>query len=305
MDSDAAGVMEADSRSKGKILGPGMAGVAFVAASAIGFGALGVLGKFAFASGASTAVVLFLRFMLAGLLMSALMLALRLPWPRGRDLWVLVGMGAIGYVGQAFCYFSSLRHASAGLTALLLYLYPALVTLVAAALGRQRLTAIKMGAVIATLVGIVLTVIDGLSGTPLGIAFGAGAAVIYTGYILVGEPVTRRTGAIPAATVIMLAAAALFGAAMLWQGPQWPGDYTGWGAVVAIAIFSTVVPMVGFFAGMQRLGATDAATLSTLEPVVTLLLATLLLGESLGSLKVAGALLVLGAVVVLARAARN
>lgn len=281
-----------------------IAGAAFVAISAIGFGALGIFGKMAFASGTSTATVLFLRFAVAGAFMAALMAALRLPWPRGRDFWILVAMGAVGYVGQAFCYFSSLRHASAGLTALLLYLYPALVTLASAALGRQRLTPLKASAVTASLAGIIMTVADGLAGTPMGIAFGVGAAVIYTGYILVGEHVSRRTGAIPAATVIMLAAAAVYGTALVWEGAQWPADAPGWGAVAAIAIFSTVVAMVGFFAGMQRLGAADAATLSTLEPVVTLVLAAAVLGESLGPMQLAGAVMVLGAVVTLARANR-
>lgn len=284
--------------------GTRLAGAAWVIASAIGFGTLGILGKVTFAAGASTAAVLFLRFLIAGMLMAALMLALRLPWPRGRDLLILLAMGGIGYVGQAFCYFTALRYASAGLTALLLYLYPAFVTLAAAALGRQRLTLVKAGAVAASLAGIMLTVSDGLAGTPTGIAFGAGAALIYTGYILVGEQVTRRTGAISAATVIMLAAAAVFGGALFFQGGNWPGSPAGWGAVAGIAVLATVVPMVGFFAGMQRLGATDAATLSTLEPVVTLLLAALFLGESLGAVELAGASLVLAAVVVLARSRR-
>jgi drug/metabolite transporter (DMT)-like permease len=281
-----------------------MVGAAWVVASAIGFGTLGILGKVAFAAGASTAAVLFLRFLIAGILMSILMLTLRLPWPKGRDLAILVAMGGIGYVGQAFCYFSSLRHASAGLTALLLYLYPSFVTLAAVVLGRQHLTPLKAGAVAATMVGIMLTVSDGLAGTPAGIAFGVGAALIYTGYILVGEQVTRRTGTIPAATVIMLAAAAIFGAALLCGGGNWPGTTLGWGAVAGIAILATVVPMVGFFAGMQRLGAADAATLSTLEPVVTLLLAALFLEETLGLVELAGASLVLGAVAALARSGR-
>src|SRR5262245_4510081 len=110
---------------------PRLAGAAFVATSAAAFGALGIFGKIAFAAGASIGTVLFLRFLVAGALMTGLMAILRMPWPRGRDLMILGAMGGIGYVGQAFCYFSALRYASAGLTAILLYLYPALVTLAA------------------------------------------------------------------------------------------------------------------------------------------------------------------------------
>ena len=176
--------------------------------------------------------------------MAVLMTALRLPWPRGRSLWILAGMGAIGYVGQAFCYFSALKHATAGLTALLLYLYPALVTLASAALGRQKLTMARMVLVTLSLTGILLTVTAGLAGTAAGVAYGAAAAVIYTIYILVGEKVTPRTGAIPAGTVIMLAAAVVFGAATAVEGASWPVGASGWLAVLAIAIVSTVIPLL-------------------------------------------------------------
>ena len=276
-------------------------GAAYVIISAAGFGTLGILGKLAHAAGASTVTVLFLRFFLAGVLMTAIMRCRRLAWPCGHDLVVLIGLGVLGYAGQAFCYFSSLHHATAGLTALLLYLYPALVLVASALLGRQQLTPSKGGLATVALLGVLCTVTGGLAGSPLGIAFGLGAAVIYTGYILIGEQIVPRTGAIPAATVVMLSAAAVFALATLLSGPHWPANPSGWLAVFAIAILATTIPIVGFFAGMQRLGATDAATLSTLEPVVTLLLAFFVLDETLTPVQILGAVLVVGAVALLTR----
>jgi drug/metabolite transporter (DMT)-like permease len=276
-------------------------GAFFVVCSAIGFGAMAIFGKVAFASGASTATVLFIRFLVAGSLMVLLMAALRQPWPRGRDLLILVGMGMIGYAGQAFCFFSALHYATAGLTGLLLYLYPALVIVLSALLGRRRLTLAKSLLALLSLFGILLTVSDGLAGTPLGIAFGVGAAVVYTVYILVGEGVSGRTGANGAGCVIMLGAAVVFGLAMLLEGPRPPQSLDGWLAIAAIAVFCTLMPIVFFFAGMRHLGAGDASTLSTLEPVVTLLLAYLFLGETLGPLQALGAALVIVAVVVLTK----
>ena len=276
-------------------------GAFFVVCSAIGFGAMAIFGKVAFASGASTTTVLFIRFLVAGSLMVLLMAALRQPWPRGRDLLILLGMGMIGYAGQAFCFFSALHHATAGLTGLLLYLYPALVIVLSALLGRRRLTLAKSLLALLSLLGILLTVSDGLAGTSLGIAFGVGAAVVYTVYILVGEGVSGRTGANGAGCVIMLGAALVFGLAMLLEGPRPPQSLDGWLAIGAIAVFCTLMPIVFFFAGMRRLGAGDASTLSTLEPVVTLLLAYLFLGETLGPLQALGATLVILAVVVLTK----
>jgi drug/metabolite transporter (DMT)-like permease len=59
--------------------------------------------------------------------------------------------------------------------------------------------------------------------------------------------------------------------------------------------------MVGFFAGIKRLGAADAATLSTLEPVVTFALAAIFLDEPVTASQMAGGAIVLGAVIALAR----
>ncbi len=105
-----------------------------------------------------------------------------------------------------------------------------------------------------------------------------------------------------AATVVMLAAAAVFGLGVVAEGPRFPASVAGWGCVLAIALVSTVMAMVGFFAGLKRLGASDAASLSTLEPVVTFILAAMFLDEPVTLIQVLGVALVLGAVVVLARA---
>ena len=70
-------------------------------------------------------------------------------------------------------------------------------------------------------------------------------------------------------------------------------------------MLSTVVAMITFFAGMARLGAADAATLSTLEPVVTVVLAATFLAEAVGGWQIAGGAIILAAVVVLARAGES
>lgn len=276
-------------------------GALWIAASACGFGAMAIFAKTAYSAGVEVTTLLFLRFFLAGLVMAGLMLWRREAWPRGRMLLILLAMGGVGYVGQAYCYFSSLQHASAGLTAVLLYLYPALVTLLAVALGRQRLTRLKAGAVLASFAGTVLTIGGSLSGTPLGIGLGLAAALIYSVYIIVGERTTAAAGALPSSTVIIFAAAAVYGGWTLASGPTWPASLPAWGAVLGIALFSTALAIAGFFAGMRALGAADAATLSTLEPVVTIILAALFLGETTGFWQLIGGGIILASVLVLVR----
>ena len=261
-----------------------LVGALYVAVSATAFGAMAIFARNAYASGADVTAVLFLRFLIAGAVMGCAMLLFRRRWPRGRNLAVLVGMGGIGYVGQSFCFFSALNYASAGLVALLLYLHPFMVTLISAALFGLRLTALRLGAVIAALLGTALTIGSDISGEPLGILLGVGAAVLYSIYILVGSRVLGEEDPFAAACVVMLAAAASFG------------------AIVMIALLCSVAGIVCFFAGMRRLGPSDAATLSTLEPVVTFVLAGIFLGEPVLANQIVGGAVILTAVVVLARA---
>ncbi len=270
-------------------------GVLWIVLSAAGFGAMAIFAKLAYRDGVSLATMLFLRFAFAGLLLAAWGMVRSMRWPRGRDLLWLLAMGAVGYVGQAYCYFAALQYASAGLVALLLYLYPAIVTLLSSLLFGRRIGVGRGWAVAA------LTVGGDLQSQTIGIVLGLGAALIYSAYILAGEGVITRVGPLPGATVVMLAAAVVYGGAAFQSGLNLPATSTGWLSVIAIAVFSTLLAILGFFKGMEKLGAADASALSTLEPLITIGLAALVLGEAVSGVQLAGGALILAAVVYLAR----
>jgi len=116
-----------------------LAGMALVVLSAVSFGALPILARVAYRAGADPQTVLLVRFVLAAAVLVAAMARRGVAWPRGRTLVGLLLLGAVGNVGQAFCYYTALTLASVSLVAMLLYLYPALVHLLAAVLLRERL----------------------------------------------------------------------------------------------------------------------------------------------------------------------
>lgn len=262
---------------------------------------MAIFGKVAYAQGIPLDSLLFLRFAIAGAVMAGWMLITRQAWPRGRSLAGLALMGGVGYVGQSWCYFSALSHASAGLTALLLYIFPVIVTVLHAVLARRMLRPLRAAAVLVALAGTTLTIGGNVEGQALGVAFGIAAALIYALYIIVGERVTAGIGAIPAATVIMLASAVSSALIVLGRGFAAPVTPTGWVAVLAIALVCTVVAITAFFAGLSRLGAPDASTLSTLEPLATIVLAAVFLGERISFTQMLGGTIILTAAIVLAR----
>jgi drug/metabolite transporter (DMT)-like permease len=266
------------------------AGIILVALSAAGFGTLALFGKYAFADGMDAITILFLRFSLAAVLMLTLLVLRKEPIPRGGVLLRLIGMGAIGYMGQAFAYLSALRYASAGLVALLLYLYPVFIALISFFVLHEPITGIRRLALGLALAGTALTV-GPAGGEITGIILGISAALIYSVYILVGAHVMRHVSAVQSSAVIFTSAGITAGVLMGINGPHMPASAFGWMIIVSIVLIATVLPVATFLAGLKRIGPANAAMLSTLEPVVTVCL-----GEILPPVTWAGGVLILSAV---------
>ncbi|BDG09844.1 DMT family transporter [Anaeromyxobacter paludicola] len=271
-------------------------------ASGLCFGALPIFARVAYAAGADTQTLLLLRFTSAAAFMWLVVFLRRQPVPRGRTLLTLAGMGALGYAGQAFSYFTAVRLGSAGLAALLLYLYPALVALLARVVFHHPLSRLQLAALVAALAGSLLTIGKAGEGTPVAVGFGLLAAFIYAGYILTGSRLPERAGAAASTAVVTSAAAVVYGVVACAGGLKLPGTPAGWWAVAGIAVVCTVLAIGLFLAGLERIGPVRASVYSTVEPACTLVLAATLLGEPLTASRLAGGALIVGAVLLLARA---
>ena len=226
-----------------------------------------------------------------------------MPLPRRRVLIQLSLLGAIGRVGQTLTYFIALTLIPVALVSLLLYLYPAIVTVLAVVFLRDRLTPLTLGALVVALAGTALTIGPATGDNPVGIALGVITACIYAVYILVSSRVTPQAGVLSSSTVISVATALVYCALAGLHGISLPQTTLGWLAILGLALISTVVGTVTFFAGLGLVGPTDASTLSTLEPVVTVVLAALILA-TIQPVQLIGGALILAAVVVLARGKR-
>jgi drug/metabolite transporter (DMT)-like permease len=276
--------------------------------SAAAFGAMAVLGKLAYDGGATVGTLLAVRFLLAAVLFWALVLAggaaAELRALGGRDLGIALALGACGYAIQAGCYFAALERIDASLLSLLLYTFPAMVAAAAVALGRERIDARRVGALVLASGGLALVMAGAGAGAldPLGAALGLGAAVVYSTYILVSEGIVARVGPRLLSALVCTGAAVTLTLGSALLGEFRPGELTaaGWGWLACLAVVSTVAAVSLFFAGLKRVGPTTASILSTAEPVVTVLLAFLVFGELLGAVQLLGGALVLGAVLVLA-----
>ncbi len=270
-------------------------GIILVVASAAGFGTLAIFGRYAYADGMDALTILCLRFSLAAIPALVLLAVRRERLPHGLVLLRLIGMGVFSYIGGSLAYLEALKYASAGLVALLLYLYPIFVVLLAVLLLHEPLTGAKGLALGLALTGTALAV-GPLRGQTLGIMLAVGSALLYALYIIVGADVMRRVSPVQSSAVIFATAGVGNGVLMLVTGPHLPATGRGWAAITGLVVLTTLLPGVAFLSGLKRIGPTNAAMLSTLGPVVTVLLASWCLHETLTPITLLGGGLILTAV---------
>jgi drug/metabolite transporter (DMT)-like permease len=268
---------------------------------------MAIFGKLAYDEGATVGTLLPVRFVLAAALFWALVAVsgagARLRALTRRDLGIALALGGIGYSAQAGAFFSALERLDASLLSLLLYTFPAMVTVAAIVLGRERGNRRTAVALVVASAGLVLVLAGAGTGAldPLGTVLGLTAAVVYSTYILSSQGITERIGPLLLSALVCTGASITLTLVGVIGGGLRLGDVSaaGYGWLAAIAVVSTVAAVGLFFAGLQRVGPSSASILSTAEPLTTVVLAFLVFGESLSPVQLTGGALVLGAVLLL------
>jgi drug/metabolite transporter (DMT)-like permease len=270
-------------------------GLALVLLSTVAYGGMPIFAKLAYAGGAGSATVLSYRFVIATAVF-ALMARGKppLPWSSRLLLW---GLGVV-FMANALSYFKALETTPASVVAVILYTYPVWVTLLSAAAGLEALTVRSLLTASLAVAGCALAGGARLqSGDVRGVVFSLVSSVIYASYVVLGS---RFASSLPAEAGARHVAQACAVLSVPWAaaagGLHPPRTVQAWAAILAIALLCTIVAFRTFLAGLARVGPVTAALVSSFEVVVTMVLATVFLGERPGRAQLAGATLILGAV---------
>jgi len=275
-------------------------GIVIVLISATAFGMNAILAKLAYRSGLGTSQTLAFRFVLGAVGMWAVAIALRqnpLRFPR-RQLLTLLALGGIFYTAQSLMYFTALRTLPASLCVLIAYVYPSQVAVAGWLFLRRSISAWQAVALVGSFGGVVLLVGGAQFQLAWALVFAIAAPTIYTAYILVGESAMKGIPAVGASAVIISGAGLAFSVIAALQGElALPATANGWAVAFAFALIPTMIAISLFLAGLPRIGAARASLLSTWEPVVTVVLAVVLFGDSFTVVQFVGGLLILVAVI--------
>lgn len=282
------------------------AGTTLVLLAALGFAAVSTLTSIAVAEGTSVANVLAWRYVLASVVLTVATAARRTSRMPARDLmaWLVIGGGGQAlFVGLAL---SSIRYIPVATLAFLFYTYPAWVTLVQALRRAEPLTARRGVALAMSFGGIVV-----IAGSPIGagaaapgfwtgVGLALSAAIIYGVYIPVARHMQKSFAVVTTSALSKIGAAACL---LVWAAGTRSFDYAlterAWTAIAALTVFSTVLPSLFFLAGLIRLGPVRTAIVSTVEPFLTAIIGSLVLGQAVTGRVAAGGVLIVGAVLLL------
>jgi drug/metabolite transporter (DMT)-like permease len=267
--------------------------------SSLAFATLGIFAIEGFHDHLTAVTLLVWRFFVAGVLLGVWSVLTRQAWPKGRDLVLLIGMGAVAYSTMSWLFLEANADAPVGRVSAVLYTYPALVTALVVALGWERLSPVRWLALAGTFIGTSLVALTGSAGATggthpvLGMALSFAAAVMYAAYIAVGSVIISRVSGAVATAIICLSAGgalAIIGGA---TGTLQPVPPDAWWIVAGLAIVATGLAVLGFFRAISLIGPGRAAILSTVEPVGAAILGWLTLGQTLSVLQAVGILVIM------------
>lgn len=255
-------------------------------------------------------VTLSLAVLLPVLLIQRGATALRVP---GRDLARFLLLAVLGVAASNYFYYLAIQRTNVATAIILQYTAPVWVLLYTVARGAQRPSWRRIAAVVLAVTGCAFAVgfvgSGGLRLDTLGVTAALLAAFSFAFYNVAGHSVLARYDRWKV-LVWVLAGTAVF---WLVVNPPWKilaAHYVGaqWGFMAVFSLLSVLLPFSCYFAGLQHLEPTRAIVASCLEPVFSILIAALALGELLRTLQTVGIILVLVAIVLIQlpeRAARG
>ncbi len=224
----------------------------------------------------------------------------------GRSLFI----GVLGVAGSNYTYYLSIQRTTVATAIILQYTAPIWVLVYMVGRHRQRATLRRVGSVALAVLGAALAI--GVFGharfhpDTVGVLAGQAASLTFAFYTVAAGSIVRHNGS----WTVMLYA--LLGAALFWLvvNPPWriaAQHYSArqWEFLVLFSITSVLVPFALYFAGLKLLDATRTIVTSCLEPVFSILIAAVALGERISLVQAAGIAVVLVATIVVQLPDRN
>lgn len=268
--------------------------------SAFIYGLAPILAKVTYAGGANGITLTFLRGSLCVPLLYIMMKAdgKSLKLSRSEFKRVLV-LGIFGGALPIVLLYLSYNYISIGLATTLHFIYPLVIVIVSSLLFHEKMTKIRLIAVIFVTVGIFLFVDISSASDKLGIVLALLSGIFYSFYVIYMERSGLENMDYLKLTfyimVIMSLTTLILG--VLVHGISFDLSPKAWVYAVLISFMITLFAMPLFQAGVRYEGASTAGIMSTFEPITSVALGAMFLGEIVGLPQLLGGLMIIAGVI--------
>ena len=221
-------------------------------------------------------------------------------WSR-RDIPILIFLGVFGVALNQLFFVLGIGRTSVAHAAIVIGLTPVMVLLIAAAMGQERLQAVKLIGMLIALGGVLvlqMTAGNGSGATLLGDLYIFLAALAFAVFTVSGKRVSSKFGSVTVNTFAYVGGGLMLLPVTIWDGAGF--DFAAvssaaWMSLIYMAVFPSVVCYLIYYYALMHIPASRVSAFSYLQPLLATLLAIPVLGERLNaSLVVGGALVLLG-----------
>ena len=280
-------------------------GILYIILSACAFGIMPILAKLSYRGGANTYSTLFLRFLFASIMLFYYLKTKGISMKLNKKQLILVlSIGVLGFTLATSSLYMSYNYISIGMASMIFYIYPSIVTILAYVLYKEKIYPNKIISLIISLIGIYILIDRGSVNFNIkGIILAGIAAILYSLYVLgASHKEFKNINSYVLTFYISCASATfMFIAAESTNNFNINISFYALVAILLISFISTVVALMAFLEGVRLIGPSKASILSTIEPIVSLILGIIILGEPISFRIIFGSIMIVLSVVILTK----
>lgn len=274
-------------------------GYVLVALVAIFFGIAPSFAKLAFDGGSGPVTLQLGRFLLAAIILWAIVRARGPLRPVPRSLWPLLLALIVCTALASFGYMTSVSFIPVPLASLTFFVFPLMVAPLSHFAGHERLTPLRLVALAVGFAGLALLLgadLRDADAIGVALAFGAGTCVAVS--FLLTRQISGSLGPLHITAIVTTGCLAIFAVATVIEGVRLPVGATAW-IGFGVNVLCYVVGLSSLYGAIARLGSVRVAVIGNMEPVISVVTAGVLLGQMLGPYQMVGAGVVIAGILLM------
>lgn len=265
-------------------------GIFYIAIASIAFGIMPILAKLAYKGGANAISTLALRFTFASIILFFYIKSKKLSLKLNKEqIKLILFLGVVGYSMTSILLFIAYNFIDVGIAGMILHTYPLMVMTLSIIIYKEKFRFKKFLYLIITTIGVFI-MLDVKTGniSKIGVVLVLLSALCYAIYVIgaSSEKIKSINSYVITFYISIISAVVGSTIGVITNSFNSPINFYGIISILLIAFISTVVALMAFLKGVKLIGPTNAAIFGALEPIVSLILGVIVLGESM-SIKIA------------------